>query len=390
MRSSRRPTADVLELASGVTLVDVMVSPIPEQQFLQGLFRRQWNYRNMPFVGRLNDNLVIPEEVTDGVTVECLECDGELYPRGPFSDGRARHFVHQDQHVDCSSQQSESQTHQKLKSLAVSALRQKFEGKYSQCGPEVNLGVSNTATLPDTRRADALIEFESENLYYGKGIIIEVQYKNHAKDKFATTHDYLSLGFSVFWANPSDFEADRLRFNVTENAFDDENNQKGIAVYNNDPKEFSTEISASLQWEDPNPDCSHSWEDMEECGQAYESCLSCGLNRMYDTRHTRFLYDNRELLGSSIEQQSSSSLCDSDGGHIWEPYGDGLLQCARCSARKVEGVRFSGEDLTLSMEYMGSDLSELSGDPRACNHNWRQRGREYQCSNCGLIEAAPY
>jgi hypothetical protein len=67
-------------------------------------------------------------------------------------------------------------------------LRQKFEGEYSRWGPEFTLEVSNTATLPDTRRADALIEFESENLYYGGGIIIEVQYKSHAKDKFATTH----------------------------------------------------------------------------------------------------------------------------------------------------------------------------------------------------------
>lgn len=344
----------------------------------------------MPFVGRLDDDLVIPEEVTDGVTVECPECDGELFPRGPFSDGRARHFVHHDQHVDCSSQGAESQTHQKLKSLAVSALRQKFEAKYTQCGPEVSLEVSNTATLPETRRADALIEFESENLYYGRGIIIEVQYKNHAKDKFATTHDYLSLGFSVFWADPSDFEGDRLRFRVVEKAFDDENNQKRIAVYNNDAKEFSTEISASLQWEDPDPDCSHSWEGMEECGQAYESCLSCGLNRMYSTRHTRFLYDDRELLGPSTGQQLSGSGCGPDGGHIWEPYGDDVFRCARCSARQIEGIGFSGEGLTLPMEYMGSDLSELSGDPRACDHDWRQRGSEYQCSNCGLIDPMPY
>lgn len=344
----------------------------------------------MPFVGRLDGDLVIPEEVSDGVAVACPECGGDLYPRGPFSDGRARHFAHQDQHVDCSGREPESETHQKLKSLAVSALREKFKGRYSRCGPEVTLEVANTATLPDTRHADALVEFESENLYYGRGIIIEVQYKNHAKDKFATTHDYLSSEFSVFWADPSDFDEDRLRFSVIEQAFDDENDQNGIAVYNNDPEEFSTEISASLQWEDPNPDCSHSWEDMEEHGQAYESCLRCGLNRMYSTNFTRFLYDNQELLGQAAEQQPSGSGCGPGVEHIWEPYGDGVYRCARCSARQVENVGFSGEELTLPMEYMGSDLSELNGDPRVCDHEWRQRGNDYQCSNCGLIDPMPY
>ncbi|MFC7116730.1 hypothetical protein ACFQH2_19740 [Natronoarchaeum sp. GCM10025703] len=111
---------------------------------------------------------------------------------------------------------SESEMHQKLKSLAVSALRQRFEGEYSRCDPETVLKVPNTATRPDTRYADALVEFDSENRYYGKGIIVEVQYKNHAKDKFATTHDYLASEFSVIWADPSDFEEDRFRFSVVD------------------------------------------------------------------------------------------------------------------------------------------------------------------------------
>lgn len=260
----------------------------------------------MPFIRRLDDDLVIPEEVADGVTIECPECEGELYPRGPFSDGRARHFTHQDQYVNCSGR--ESKTHQKLKSLAVSALRQQFEGEYSRCGPEITLEVANTATLPETRRADALVEFESENLYYGRGIIVEVQYKNYAKDKFATTHDYLSSGFSVFWADQSDFEVDRLRFNVIEQAFDTKNNLDGIAIYNNDAEEFSTEITASLQWEDPTPDCSHSWVEMKEHSRTYESCSGCGLNRMYSTKHTRFLYDDQEALLKSFNSDKNRVL----------------------------------------------------------------------------------
>lgn len=345
----------------------------------------------MPFIGCLDGDRVIPEEVADGETVDCLECGGELFARGPFSDGRVRHFAHQDQQINCSGHGSESETHQKLKSFAVSALQQSFDGEYSRCGPELDVEVPDTETLLETRRADVLLEFTSENLYYGKGIIIEVQYKNDSKDKFATTHDYLSRGFSAFWADPSDFENDELRFTVVEQAFADDDNNDGIAVYDNDADDFSTEITTSLQWNDPTTDCSHTWRDMEQHGQTYQSCSNCGLNRMYSTKHTRYLYDNRELLGPATEQQSSNSGCGPKGKHAWEPSDGRTSRCMRCGARQVEGVSSPyEEDLVLPMYHSGSDLSELNSDPSSCSHNWRDRGTEYQCSNCGVIDSMPY
>jgi hypothetical protein len=99
-----------------------------------------------------------------------------------------------------------------MKSLAVSALRQRFD-QYARCGPEVTVDVSNTPTLTEARRADALVEFPSEdsNDYLGRGLIVEVQYANENKDFDAVTYDYLSAGYSVYWASPDDFTNDRFR-----------------------------------------------------------------------------------------------------------------------------------------------------------------------------------
>ena len=62
-----------------------------------------------------------------------------------------------------------------MRSLAVSALRQRFD-QYVRCGPEVTVDVPNTPTLTDSRRADGLVEFASDdaNAYLGCGLIVEV------------------------------------------------------------------------------------------------------------------------------------------------------------------------------------------------------------------------
>lgn len=348
----------------------------------------------MPFIGLLNDETVIPEEVDDGVTVRCPECDGKMVPRGPGEDGRARHFYHTSPTVgNCNG--GESDLHKKMKSIAVSSLRQQFPD-HARCEAEVSLNTSTTETLPDTRRADALVEFSSENIYYGNGIIIEVQYQNHAKDLFATTHDYLSLGYSVYWATQSDFDNNRLNFDSIESAFSQQKDG-AYAVYNYDPNDFSTELAASLDWEDPAPDCDHDWQEVTDGNPQYESCPQCETNRIYDEDRTRYLYDNAEILGPVSEPSSSSHSCSSDG-HIWEPYnrsmtGNDVYRCGICSARKVEIEGEWGREtrtIILDMSYMGNDLSELTSDPDACTHVWNSTGDTYECERCGLIDQMPY
>jgi len=349
----------------------------------------------MPFLGILNDDTVIPEEVDDGVSVRCPECDGEMVPRGPFDDGRARHFYHSSAATgDCSG--GESDPHKKMKSIAISTLRNQFPD-HVRCEPEVTLDTATTDTLPDTRRADALVEFANSNLYYGKGVIIEIQYRNHGKDLFAATHDYLTLGYSVYWASKPDFDNERLDFRMVESKFNQQEDD-AYAVYDYDPDDFSTELAASLDWENPAPNCGHDWQDMDDESPEYESCPQCGTNRLYDNDRARYLYDDAAMLGPVARPNSSSSAtqssCARDEGHIWEPYGEGVSRCGVCNARKVEvddgGI---GEPRTveLDMTYMGNDLTELNGNPDTCTHEWEsQRDGDYQCEKCGLIEHMPY
>lgn len=149
----------------------------------------------MPFLGTLDGDIVLPESIEDGVTVQCPDCREVMAPRGPFQDGRARHFFHLNSDAgSCSG--GESDQHRTLKSIAVSTLRLQFPD-HNYCRPEVTFNTTHTDTDAGHRRADAVVEFTEPNVFWGRGVIIEVQYRNHGKDLYATTHDYLSLGFSV-------------------------------------------------------------------------------------------------------------------------------------------------------------------------------------------------
>ena len=233
----------------------------------------------MPFIGVLDGELVIPDDVDDGVRVRCPECDEEMTPRGTNNSDRTRHFRHVESAEEgCSSGGGESKQHQKMKAAAYSALRREYPD-HSRCDLEVGLAVNETATLPDRRVADVLLEFESPNVFYGEGIVIEVQYRNHGKDLFATTHDYFSLGYSVYWATAADFESGVLDFDTVDSNFSEKEND-AFATYHYDADEFSTELAASLRWEDPKPSCTHDWQEADVDGVSveYDSCPRCGVN----------------------------------------------------------------------------------------------------------------
>ncbi len=124
----------------------------------------------MPFIGELDGERVIPEQVSDRTTVICPSCDGEMRPRQASSDGRTRHFFHLNESESCSGEESDE--HRKMKSLAVSKLRQEFEGRHSDRGPEIVLDVKDTASIVDRRVADALIQFEDCHSVFGDGLIV--------------------------------------------------------------------------------------------------------------------------------------------------------------------------------------------------------------------------
>lgn len=107
--------------------------------------------------------------------------------------------------------------------MAVSALKPQFEGQYSRCEPEPVMDVSETVSSRNHRRADALLEFETDHHLYGRGIIIEVQYRNRGKNIQATTLDYLSHGFSVYWTSPEDFTDSRFLFDKITDGIEQSN-----------------------------------------------------------------------------------------------------------------------------------------------------------------------
>lgn len=177
----------------------------------------------MPFRGLINDKLVVPSMVPDHQPVTCPECDGQMYPRE--SEERARHFYHvaEDATQTCPRATGESDTHARCTALAAAALNREFGEQAVRYGVEHVVLVPNTPTDPTYRRADSFLEFESKHAKYGRGLIIEVQHKNHTKDLQGTTYDYLSAGYSVAWLTPADFEKERLDFTVVQQAFQAEN-----------------------------------------------------------------------------------------------------------------------------------------------------------------------
>lgn len=239
----------------------------------------------MPFIAEHDGRRVIPEEVDDSTTVTCPSCHGDMGVRGPFSDGTARHFFHLSETASesCSNPvggPGESATHRKLKSLAVSALRQRFDGQYSRCGPEITLDVSKTSTDVTDRRADALVEFTDDNVFYGNGIIVEIQHLNKGKDRRGTTHDYLERGFSVYWATPADFPGDQFDIEAMETAFN-EAAPPAFSVYHDSPPALEAPTPLRISPEqtdrytvtDPVPNCDH---DFVPCSSGYRECVRCG------------------------------------------------------------------------------------------------------------------
>ena len=266
----------------------------------------------MPFIAQHDDRRVIPEEVDDSTTVMCLSCGGEMGVRGPFSDGTARHFFHlsDTDSESCSNSTGgpgESATHRKLKSLAVSALRQRFDGQYTRREPEISLDVSDTQTDVTDRRADALVEFTDDNVFYGNGIIVEVQHLNKGKDRRGTTHDYLQRGFSVYWATPENFPGDRFDIEAMETAFN-EAAPAAFSVYHDSPPPLNAPTPLPISEEekggytvtDPVPHYNH---EFVPCSDAYRECVRCG-------QHIEWCWydEQRDLVRLRSELPSHSSV----------------------------------------------------------------------------------
>lgn len=316
----------------------------------------------VPFIADHNGSRVIPEAVDDNTRLTCPDCNAEMGVHGPFTDGTARHFFHQsDTHsAGCTNPRDgpgESATHRKLKSLAVSALRTRFEGAYQQCSPEIAVDVSHTDTDVDERRADALLEFTQENRFYGNGIVVEVQHLNTGKDRRGTTHDFLQNGYSVYWATPAQFTDDRFDIDEMEAAFND-GAAAAFSAYRDAPPELdapnplpvSEASTGRYTTTDPVPACSH---EIVRGEHAYRECVVCGL---------------------TFEK-------------CWY---DAETEMVR---RRPDGVRYFPEDTFLAADTQSIEhpvvIPEVEeyGDPPDHDHEWKQNmdvwdGGSYPCSSC--------
>ncbi len=165
----------------------------------------------MPYVGELDGRKVIPPEVDNGATVTCPSCGDEMSVVQSHHRGKvfiSRHFRHRTQQIkrDNSVGQTElsdhmgicpgeSDEHAKMKSISYAKLVDEFP----DADVQLEKGVGQ-------RIADVLLEFESPREPYGKGIAVEVQYRNAGKDIGEVTEHYLEQGYSIVWLEEDNFD----------------------------------------------------------------------------------------------------------------------------------------------------------------------------------------
>lgn len=157
----------------------------------------------MPFIAvRENDRPVLPIEVPNDQTVICPRCRERMKVRE--GEEIARHFYHPPNDHGCP---GESQVHMAMKSIAV----QKLIEQYPDAEPKVEHRAGETG-----RRADVLITFAEPQHPLGKGIAVEVQYRNEQKDLLATTEDYISDDYSVLWLFEEDYAGEHPEYEDVE------------------------------------------------------------------------------------------------------------------------------------------------------------------------------
>lgn len=353
-----------------------------------------------------------------------------MFVRG--GERRARHFYHVDSSAGktCpSTSPGESSTHVRCVALAVAALQEQFSSQAVRCAVEVDIDVSESGSGNQVRRADALVEFAERNPFFGNGLVVEVQHRNHEKDIKTTTHDYLSAGYSVAWLSSEDFGEEWLDYSVVDEAFASEDGA-GYSVRNCPPMRFISCESYQHEGE-------HSWETVPgyvlTCEEDYEICTSrpCTLRRKYDEEADEYVYNPegitkpdlplRVLKNTLVRKSSVNGIRESlkrrymdgilekaladrpeidqcpgpKGFHEWglsESLWDGaskveLHSCQHCQVHLLTDFRGYGRRDLFFSERPDPDwnLLSLEADPRQCKHRSHAEGFWYEeCPDCDV------
>ncbi len=363
----------------------------------------------MPFLaygmGRENESeeLVVPEEVSDGVDVECPGCGGRMRPRGGGPGQRARHFFHVDAMGGAESctgvgkSIGESERHRVMKSLAVSGLRERFaDVEIERCGTEIPLDVSASQGSQSDRRADALIEFASKNRYFGDGVIVEVQHANESKNIPQVTADYLDANFSIMWASEENFTADEFRLADFDQSFgaDDRNAFSPYQHSSTDvwslfiPSQwFST--PEGWQFDDPNEDCSH---EFEYAGSDVR-CILCGTHyKLHKESHFPMFSPHegrRHWRDGPITVNGEETGIEPTGQphvHRWRIENRGKTSIYSCSSGWCTAKKLSTGSETV-IDYESPTVEQMETHRmKHCDHEWRRTGDGDRCWMCGKLK----
>ena len=124
----------------------------------------------MPYVGLINNRQVGPYQVNADTQVLCPACRTKMgVKKSHYNQDNLipRHFYHIDK-SDCG---GESDTHKRMKTLAMYHLQDQF--------PKANVELEKNI---GDRFADVCATFPDPRKPYGKGIVVEAQFKNKDKD----------------------------------------------------------------------------------------------------------------------------------------------------------------------------------------------------------------
>lgn len=158
----------------------------------------------MPFTGIHQGDIVWPDDVENGTTVVCPECEDEMHVRSGHTttDGilKPRCFAHNPGSTSgnmCPG--GESDEHKLMKYVVSRRLRKMFD----------HGEVQRERGIPGTDRiGDVVVTFDEPFHNFGHGVVAEVQYRHDDKDIDSVTYEYLRSGYSVYWLNESHFTDD--------------------------------------------------------------------------------------------------------------------------------------------------------------------------------------
>lgn len=144
-----------------------------------------------------DDDIVLAADADAETEYRCPMCGDPLRIRSGHkrdSTWVSRHFYHQRDGAAAGCPGGESDTHRRMKSIAISKARR----KWPNATVEHEAGIGN-------RQADVRVDLASPEFPLGRGVGIECQYRHKDKDIAGVESDYARNGYGTLWLYEDDF-----------------------------------------------------------------------------------------------------------------------------------------------------------------------------------------